>query len=155
MKFCPTCGATLPDNIAFCNNCGAPVAGGANNAAPYGVPFMDPYDHTAEFDAKDISDNKVICMLIYLTGFVGILVALLASNTSKYVSFHVRQALKFLVVNSLVLIITALTFWTVIVPIAAGILTIVLGVCQIICFFDICKGKAKEPYIIRNLTFLK
>lgn len=162
MKFCPNCGATLPANTAFCNNCGARVPGAANapaaNAQPgygYGAPYADPYDHTSEFDPKDISDNKVICMLIYLTGFVGILIALLASNTSKYVAFHVRQALKFLVVNSLVLVITCLTFWTVIVPIAAGILTVVLGVVQIICFFDICKGKAKEPYIIRNLTFMK
>ena len=162
MKFCPNCGATLPANTAFCNNCGARVPGAANAPAPnaqpgygYGAPFQDPYDHTSEFDSKDISDNKVICMLIYLTGFIGILIALLASNTSKYVAFHVRQALKFLVVNSLVLVITALTFWTVIVPIAAGILSIVLGVVQIICFFDICKGKAKEPFIIRNLTFMK
>ncbi len=162
MKFCPACGASLPDETAFCNNCGKPVAPGPANhgtpypQAPYGyAAYQDPFDHTSEFDAKDISDNKVICMLIYLTGAIGILIALLASNSSKYVAFHVRQALKFLVVNSLVVLITALTFWTILVPIAAGIFSVVLTVVQIICFFDICKGKAKEPYIIRNLTFMK
>ena len=72
--------------------------------------MVDPYDHTAEFDPKDISDNKVICMLIYLTGAIGIFIALLASSTSQYVAFHVRQALKFLVVYSLMAIVLALVF---------------------------------------------
>jgi uncharacterized membrane protein len=166
MKFCPGCGASLDDSTAFCNNCGkplngtprtAPNFGGPNAQAPYGYApvYQDPFDHTAEFDPKDISDNKVICMLIYLTGAIGIFIALLASNSSKYVAFHVRQALKFMVVNSLIAVVTALTFWTVLVPIAAGIFTIVLVVVQIICFFDICKGKAKEPYIIRDMKFMK
>jgi uncharacterized membrane protein len=137
----------------------APANYGAPNAQPpygYGSPvYTDPYDHTAEFDAKDISDNKVICMMIYLTGFIGILIALLASNSSKYVAFHVRQGLKFQVVSILTTLVSLLTFWTFIIPAAAGVLSIALFVVQIICFFDICKGKAKEPAIIRNLNFLK
>ena len=38
------------------------------------VPAYDPYDHTAEFDPKDISDNKVFAMLCYLMDFIGIIV---------------------------------------------------------------------------------
>ena len=120
------------------------------NYAPY-----DPYDHTAEFTAKDISDNKVIAMLVYLMGTVGIIIALLASKESPYVAFHIRQSLKFTVVEILGGIITLLLCWTIIVPIAYGIFMCVLWVCKIIAFFSICKGNAKEPYVVRSFNFLK
>ena len=96
MKYCPKCGAQMEDNAAFCPNCG-------NNAQPtnspyqapvYAAPEPDPFDHTGEFDAQDISENKVLCMLVYLMGAIGIIYALLAGKDSKYVAFHVRQALK-------------------------------------------------------------
>ncbi len=45
--------------------------------------------------------------------------------------------------------------WTLIVPIAAAVMYIVFFVIRIICFFQICCGKAKEPVIIRSLGFLK
>ncbi len=150
MKQCPKCNATLDDNAAFCVKCGTNLETGAapNNAA-------DPFDHTAEFDAKDISDNKVISMLVYLMGVFGIIIALLVGNSSPYTAFHVRQALKFMVVETLMTIIALLLCWTIIIPIAAGIMAIVLFVLKVICFFQICSGKAKEPVIIRELKFLK
>ena len=39
--------------------------------------------------------------------------------------------------------------------IVAGFGFLALLVVKIICFFQICGGKAVEPYIIRNLSFLK
>ena len=119
------------------------------------APVFDPYDHTAEYSPKDISDNKVIAILVYLMGTIGIIIALLASKESPYVAFHLRQGLKFLAVEVLVGIVSAVLFFTVIVPIAGGIFLIVLWVIKIICFFQICSGKAKEPAIIRSLGFLK
>lgn len=154
MQNCPKCGMQLEDGVIFCSGCGAKI----ENAAPvYAQPVYayDPYDRTAEFEPKDISDNKVISMLVYLLGWIGIIIALLAAPTSPYAGFHVRQALKFTVVEILVGIITAFTFWTIIVPIAAGIFLLVLWVIKIIAFFQICAGKAKEPAIIRDLGFLK
>lgn len=167
MKTCPNCQAQLDDNAMFCANCGTPY-GSANQTQqntnfngnytgyqqPYAAP-VDPYDHTSEFDAKDISDNKVISMLVYLLGWIGIIVALLGSSTSPYAAFHVRQALKFEVVNALMIIITALLSWTIIVPILYGIMCVVFFVIKIICFFQICNGKAKEPALIRSLGFLR
>lgn len=162
MKICPNCQAQLDDSAMFCTNCGTRFAVPNNgqpqyNAYPpqYAAPAYDPYDHTAEFDAKDISDNKVISMLVYLMGWIGIIVALLASHSSPYASFHVRQALKFKVVSTLMLICTLLLAWTLIVPIAYFIMSAVLFVIRIICFFQICSGKAKEPAIIRSLKFLR
>jgi len=120
-------------------------------------PFVpDIYDHTSEFDPKDISDNKVIAMLVYLMGIVGvILAALIGANTSPYVAFHIRQSLKFMVVEILLVLCCAILFWTIIVPVVAGIFEVVLSVVKIICFVQICQGQAKEPAIIRSFGFLK
>ncbi|MBQ7971717.1 MAG: hypothetical protein IJ294_05160, partial [Clostridia bacterium] len=118
------------------------------------------------FDAQDISNNKVIAMLVYLMGAIGIIIALLASSSSKYVSFHLRQALKFLVVEMLMPIALAVGAVVCIIPIlgwiaygllmiAALVAYVVFFVLKIICFFQICSGKAKEPAIIRDLKFLK
>lgn len=162
MKFCSACGNQINDDAAFCPFCGAnngdPNGAPANNAVPMyapPVPVFDPYDHTADYDPKDISDNKVISMLVYLMGIVGVVIALLASRDSAYTAFHVRQSLKFTVVELLVGIISAVLCWTIIVPIAAGVVYIILLVLKIIAFFSICSGKAKEPAIIRNLGFLR
>ena len=167
MKTCPNCQNQMNDAAMFCPNCGTQF--GANpqanpyqqapnyNQPPYGYapqPAYDPFDHTAEFDAKDISDNKVISMLVYLMGPIGILIALLASSTSPYAAFHVRQSLKFTVVEILVGILSGVLAFTFIVPIAGAIFLVILTVIKFICFFQICSGKAKEPAIIRNMKFL-
>lgn len=131
--------------------------GNMNNGAyqqQYYAP-VNPYDHTAEFSQKDISDNKVIAMLVYLMGAVGIIIALLASSESPYVSFHVRQGLKFVVLDILAGIVGAVLFFTIIAPIVAGIFIFILWICKIIAFFSICGGNAKEPPIVRSFNFLK
>ena len=151
MKNCPNCNSQIDDGAMFCPNCGTNFATNQRPAAA----VVDPYDHTAEFDPRDISENKVFAMLPYLLGTVGIIICLLASSTSAYVRFHIRQALKFTVVTILGGICAALLCWTFIVPIAYGILCLVFLVIKIICFFGICSGKAKEPAIIRSLGFLK
>lgn len=170
MKICPTCNQQLDDNAVYCYNCGSQFAANqaqpqaqnfapaANNPVPPQQayqPVYDQYDHTHEFDPKDISDNKVISMLVYLMGAIGIVIALLASNTSPYAAFHVRQALKFTVIEILAAIVTILLCWTIIVPIAYVIFSIALVVVRFICFFQICGGKAKEPAIIRGFGFLR
>ena len=180
MKTCPICNAQVPDDATFCTICGAalaaPEAAPATDkvpapeaapaapeatvyAAPAGAytpaPVVDPFDHTAEFDAQDISDNKCYAMLVYLMSVVGIIIALLASKESPYLKFHIRQAIKFEVVTILLAIITSVLCWTFIVPIAGGVCLTIIMVLKIICFFQICKGQAKEPAIIRNLKFLK
>ena len=133
MKQCPNCAHPCDDNTAFCPECGLKfaAAGGAgytpnpNPGAGY-IPY-DPYDHTSEYEPKDVSENKVVAMLVYLLGTMGVIIALLYQK-SPFVNFHLRQALKFLVV---------------------------LFVLKIVAFVNICGGKAKEPAIIRSIGFLK
>ena len=149
MAFCPKCGAQIPDGANVCPQCGAQLAG---------APAADPnaqFDHTAEFSAKDVSDNKCYAVLPYLLGIVGILVTALISKESPFVQFHLRQAIKFTVVSSLLGICTALLVWTLIVPLAAGICFIIITVLKIIVVFQIFQGKSIEPAIIRNLGFLR
>ena len=83
------------------------------------------------------------------------IIALLGSNSSPYAGFHVRQALKFTVLDILLGIIAAVFFWTFLIPIACGICYVILFVVRIISFFSICQGKAKEPVIVRSFGFLR
>lgn len=182
MKNCPVCNAQLNDEAAFCTQCGTPLRDGKarkRRQRPSRRAIrrrgQRPRLHTSRpsrirrrprrmsthmttrrnFSAQDISDNKVFAMLMYLTGWIGIIIALLASKESRYVAFHLRQALKIEVVGILLVLISAVLFWTFIIPIAGGVCMIILLVLRIISFFQICSGKAKEPAIIRSLGFLR
>lgn len=124
-------------------------------AQPPYTPQPDPFDHTAEFDAKDISDNKVYIMLMYLFGFFGVIVALLMHTDSPYLTFHLRQWMKITVTVALMWVVASVLSVFVLPLIAALLMTPVFGVIQIIMFVQVCQGKAKEPAIVRNLNFLK
>ena len=185
MKICPVCNAQLPDAAVFCTNCGSRFAESAADTQqgaqqqgapqpnaqpgpqpgqqyaqqPYAYPQayarIDPWDHTSEFEAEDISANKLFAMLPYLLSVVGMIIALLAAKDSKFVAFHIRQAIKILVCDVLLAVIIAVLAITIIVPIAGAVCIIILLVVQIICFFHVCAGKAKEAPIVRSFGFLK
>lgn len=169
MKTCPHCGAVMEDEAVFCTNCGGHWSGGEGGGprvnTPYnpdpnpdGYPYRGgyafPYDHTAEFTQQDIHENKVICLIIYLLGIIGIIIAMLGTKESPFVSFHVRQALKITVLEILTGIATLILFWTVIMLIVGPVFLFVLFVIRIICFVRICSGKAIEPPIVRSIGFL-
>ncbi|MCR5502452.1 MAG: zinc ribbon domain-containing protein [Lachnospiraceae bacterium] len=169
MAFCAKCGTQVPDGVAFCTSCGAPMgaaapgpeassqAGGyqANYQQPYQVQAADPWDHTAEFDPQDVSENKVFALLGYVFSLFGVLFVYLGAKDSKYAMFHAKNAVTISVVMGLVFLATALLSWTCIVPIAGAIFELVILIVNIICIFDVFKGKAKEPAIIRGMNFLK
>ncbi len=148
MKFCPNCHLTYDDTVDVCGQCGTNL----QNMSQSQQVFTNPTDHTAEFTAEDISQNKVLAMIPYLLGIFGIIVSLLASGTSPYAAFHVKQALKIYVVQEISVVLCIIPFlgW-----IVAGIWSIISLVITIICFIQVCKGKAKEPAIICNFKFLK
>lgn len=149
MKFCPNCKVTYDDSANVCGQCGGPLTYVPNPVT------ADPTDHTAEFDTRDISENKVLAMLPYLFGLIGIIIALLAAGSSPYTAFHVRQALKLEVCSALVVVIGAILAITILVPIAAAICVLILEIVSIICFFGVCNGKAKEAPIVSKFGFLK
>ncbi len=155
MSKCPNCGTENIDGATFCTGCGANLAAGTNpvyTPAPYAI---DPYDHTAEMDPRDISENKVWAIVPYLFSILGMILAKICSPTSKFVDFHVKQAIKINIVQIFLMLIAAVLCWTIIIPIAAGICNIIIFVIEVITFFQAMSGKAKEPAIIRSLKFLK
>ena len=102
MKVCPNCQNQVNDDVAFCPICGTQfgnqqntqngqAGGNTQNGgnSGYGNPYTayDPYDHTSEFDPRDISANKVVSMLCYLLSWIGIIIALLAAGNSPYAAF--------------------------------------------------------------------
>lgn len=157
MAFCTNCGNPMPENATFCEKCGAP-AGYQPSQNPYSAPYtqvyVDPHDHTADFDPADISENKVYAMAAYLFSVLGIILAVLAARDSKYAAFHAHQSLKLTIVTTLIAIVSTVLCWTVIVPIAGGVCALILLVIRIICFIQICGGKAKDAPIISSLSFM-
>lgn len=178
MKICHNCGASANDDASFCTACGAsflsqgtpanepparnssfdpaynPTANNQYQAYAAPPPFSaDPIDHTKDFTPEDISENKVFAVCVYLFDYIGIIVGLLAANSSPFVRFHVRQALKITVLSTAAIILGLILVWTVLAPIAAGVFCSILFVVKIIGFVHAWKGQAKELPVIRD--FLK
>ncbi len=134
-----------------------------NQVPPQSVPYyaapvqrpVEKYDFSDDFKQEDIAENKLMAMIVYLLGLVGIALAFLKKSDSPYLDFHLKQGLKLIIVEAIVLFATVLLGWTVIVAVAGAIALVILAVIRIICFVDVCKGKAKTPVIIREFGFLK
>lgn len=170
MKQCPNCRNQIPEEAAYCPVCGTTVdashvfpepyhtQGPVTNAVPTyvpPVPVKNPYDHSDEYCDAEIAGNKLVCMLIYLLDFVGIIIALLHSGDFAYTRFHIHQGMKFCVVETLLVFFSLAFCWTFIVPIVGVIALIAILVVKFISFVQVCKGKAVEPAIIRSIKFLK
>lgn len=166
MKICPNCKTQSEDNATFCTTCGARFAPAqAQPQSTYQAqpqqtyyaptPVYDPFDHTADFDEKDIAENKLFALLAYLLGPIGVIIVLLMGNTSAYAAFHVRQSLKFTVVEVLSALVCGILAILVLPLIAYGIFTIVLAVVKVITVFQVCSGKAKDAAVIRSFSFLR
>ncbi len=159
MKTCSKCNAQLNDEARFCTICGAQceTVGDVQQNSTFSQQSYqcDPTDHTSEFDAQDISENKIFSLICYLMGIIGIIIALLGARTSKYVAFHVKQALKISIIEAISGIVAVLLGWTFIIPIILCIFIVLLYVIKIICFIQVCQGRAKEPVIINYISFLK
>ena len=165
MKICPNCHAETNDEALYCPVCGTGLDSYIHPRPqqPYEeipvyappIPEADPFDHTEEFCSDDIANTKLVCMCVYLLDFIGIIIGLLAARESEYTAFHIKQSLKFTVLEALLVLAAGLFCWTFIVPIVAGIALMVLMVLRFVSFTQVCSGKAKEPILIRSISFLK
>ncbi len=149
MKVCTNCHLSFPDSASHCTQCGAPLTTVADQPPVYSG---DPLDHTAEFNPADISANKVFALIPYLMGWVGVIITLLASSSSPYAGFHVRQALKIHSPRCFRSCSLSSHFSGGVAAFACKIIAIVLN---LICFFRVCSGKAIEAPIVSSFKFLK
>lgn len=160
MKNCPKCNAQLNDDAVFCPNCGAQLGANPNpqpNAYVQPMPVVKSTDHTAEFSPAEVADNKLLAVLVYGLGIVGVVIALIAniSKKSAYLNFHIKQSLKIFITELIITFCSAVLCWTCIVPIAGSVCAVILMVVQIICFIQTLRNKSVEPPIISGLGFLK
>lgn len=169
MKNCPNCHHQAKDEALFCPVCGTtldaivqPDAGYFKQELPPQpmpayippVPLRPSYDHTKDFVSEDIEHGKLVCMAVYLLDFIGVIIALLMAGSSEYTQFHIRQSLKFTVLEALISLASLLLCWTFIVPIVGLIALVVLICVKFVCFIDVCNGKATDAPIIRSIKFL-
>lgn len=169
MKNCPNCHNMAKDEALFCPVCGTMLDTIPQPDPDYFKPEISPiptsvsmpvipvrneHDHTDDFDPADIQENKLACMAAYLLDFVGVIIALLMTDSSAYSRFHIRQSLKFTIAEVIICIASVVLFWTFIVPIAGIVALVVLMVVKFACFVDVCNGKATDAAMIRNIKFL-
>ena len=160
MKTCPVCGTTLEDYAKFCRSCGSaqPDPGEIPVETPVEEPVSAPLepldDHAWLYDDEDIAFYKTSCMLVYLLGLPGTVIAQFIGKDSPLVFFHVRQGLKLVITETLLLLAGIFLCWTIIVPIAAVIGLLVLLVVRFICFIRVCKDKVMPAPIVSKLRFL-
>ncbi|MCR5558401.1 MAG: zinc-ribbon domain-containing protein [Butyrivibrio sp.] len=111
----------------------------------------DPSDHTAEFDPRDIADNKLFAVLPYFTLLYGLIISLLIKE-SAFCKFHAKNALRLKIASFLALIpaIIPLLGWFV-----SAILFLILVVINIVAIIQCFQGKAKDLPIISNIGFLR
>ena len=170
MAFCYKCGSEVEENAKFCAKCGAdlenPQETPASDAAK--TDFTDVInniteteDTTAEFDAKDIENNKILSLFSYL--WILFLVPMFAAKDSKFARFHVNQGIVLFIFNiawSIVdLILSAILGKIIVVSLVYGILSSVVSLAffalAILGIVNACMGKAKKlPLIPSNLPCL-
>ncbi len=170
MKNCVNCGAAIEENAAFCTACGAPVAQAAKTEAapvapatpvapaPVAAPVKDAFDHTDEFSAEDVAENKLIVALAYvLPVTVGAILCIWLSKVSDsaYLKFHSREILKLAICSLVVTMVCAVTSFLVIPAIALGAASVAVVVLRVIGFIQAIKGQSKELPIICNISLLK
>ena len=112
----------------------------------------DPSDHTAEFDAKDIADNKLFAALPYFFScLVGILAGIYVKD-SEFIKFHTKVNIQYDIASILALLVCVIPFIGWIVGI---VLELVILVCKIISIVNVLQGKAKDAPIVGSIGFLK
>jgi len=153
MTFCSSCGAKLEDGAKFCASCGAQVGAPASEKAQPNVnvqetfdKIMDTPDTTAEFDADDINNNKVMAVLSYI--WILFLVPLFAAKDSKYARYHANQGIILFLASIVISVVGIIPVLGWIVSAVGGIIVFILAIIGII---NAAKGNAKQLPIIGGL----
>ena len=177
MATCKKCGAEIEEGVKFCPNCGEPVAeevkaeteapkteetkenGSEQNAF---LKFLfGTKDTTADYDAKDIEDNKVMSILAYCGPLW--FVAYFVNKESKYTRFHCSQAL-LTFIGCFASFVTGAVIMAILggVPVVGWLLSVLFDLVGLVSLgliavgiINVVKGKARELPIIGKYAFLK
>lgn len=163
MAFCGKCGNKLEDNVRFCSKCGTPTESPKENYAQQSNLHNanGAADGTADFDARDIENNKVMAILAYLSWLV--LIPLFAAKDSKFAKYHTNQGLilaiaeiiygiVYLILSTILLSISLYLYFIISIIGLFGLVFLVLAIIGII---NAANGKAKELPVIGKYKILK
>ncbi len=159
MSYCKNCGTEIEDGVKFCPSCG--TATGEGDHEPSGKSFADTVvelnntaDTTAEFDAKDIEDNKVMALLSYIGPLF--LVPMLAASHSKYARYHANQGLVLFLAEVILAVVSGILG---LIPFVGWIFGLVTGVASLIGLIlgivNAANGRAKELPLIGHIRLYK
>ncbi|MBP3901534.1 MAG: zinc ribbon domain-containing protein [Blautia sp.] len=109
---CWNCNHVYDESWGVCPNCGNTEATKPIMRGPiqddYTTRHVTGFDHTAEFKRSEAARERPYALLAYLLGLPGILIASIGQK-SAYVRFHVRQSLKYSILEMLMtMVATAL-----------------------------------------------
>ena len=151
MAFCTKCGSQLENNAKFCPQCGASVEGSAASSTAEELErAFETQDTTCGYDAQDIADNKLICILCYFG--ILLLIPLLVKKDSPFVRFHSNQGLLLILFNiatSIVSVIPIVGWLVGLVGSVASLVFLVMGI------VNAANGRAKTLPLIGKITILK
>ncbi len=176
MAFCGKCGQQVNDGIKFCPACGAPMA--TTIPEPEAQPqstvndaftrLNNTADNTAQFDPKDIEQNKVMALLSYLG--ILVLVPIFAAKESLFARFHANQGVVlcialfgWIIVDSILSAILRAILWRglglwglyVTVGTVLDLVYIAFTILAIIGIINTLNGRAKELPVIGKYKILK
>lgn len=187
MAFCGKCGTQILEGGKFCPACGASAeaAPAAAPVAPAATPqqsaqqsnftakvagLNNTADSTAQFDAKDVTDNKFMAVLAYL-GLLW-LIPFFAKKDSKFAQYHCKQAFTLLLAEVAYSILSIILCAVIKTPhyiygiyygsytpgwlsVILWLISVPLFILAIIGIINAAGGKAKELPIIGKFKFMK
>lgn len=121
------------------------------------VELNDTADTTDAYDPEDVSKNKGMAILAYLSWLV--LIPLLCAKESRFARFHCNQGLLLSIVETIAGIIIGalaripLIGW--VFAVAGALVEVVMFVMLIIGIVNAANGRAKELPVIGSITLLK
>ena len=135
---------------------GAPVYTQVPPAQPvYQPPVADPSDHTAEFSAEEVAEYKLYATFVYISGLLGIILALIANKESAYLKFHIKQKMKMMLTMMAIMVVASVTAILVLPLLVASVLSLIISIANIICIVKTVQGKSIEPMLVKDIKILK
>ncbi|MGN0478029.1 MAG: zinc-ribbon domain-containing protein [Hominenteromicrobium sp.] len=151
---CKNCGNAVPDHAIRCPACGASTV------------TTDGADYTAQYDPRDIADNRIFAVFSYI-GLL-ILVPILGARNSYFARFHANQGLLLLLVSAAYSIVTRiitrvldlifggfLAFIPNTFSAAASLIGLIFVVLMVLGIINAATGKAKELPFLGRFRLLK
>ncbi len=116
---------------------------------------FNEFDRTELFSEEDAKENRLFAVLIYLTGAFGIIIALLKDKDSPYLRFHIKEGLKAVLSEAVILMLSFLLCFTFIIPVTGAVALLIINIIKLISAFRTLNGQSMEILILRKIDIFK